>query len=532
MIEVGSYQLRPYQERAYREVQRLYTYGRRRILAVSPTGSGKTLMASTLIHNCVRKGGRVLFLADRRILVHQASAKLTECGVPHSIFMAGHPFQKSRVTVASRDTMYARCYKRKVRQAEYEGLVIDEELDLQPKPEADLVIVDEAHLSLAPAYLEIFKSYPDAVFVGYTATPTRTDGKGLGMFWDSLFQAAYYKELIDAGHLVKTKVFAPSIPDLGAIPLGPNGEYNPDAVEEVMDKDNMVGDVVRNWLELARLPDGNYRRTVVFATGVAHSIHLRDEFKKAGIPAAHMDGETPPAERKDILARLESGDIQVVTNCQVLDTGWDQPSVSCCVLAKPTTSVATYRQMAGRVQRPCPGKEDALLIDHAGAVFVHGFPDDDNAVEWSLDHVAVTPQKGLSHNPDGSVSILSRDNRDPIGCPDCGAERWDGAVCPHCGARAIRVGREIEMVNAALRPLTEKDVRPKRKRRNIGPLQRAWNKSLGRCANSGRTFKQAIHLFHRETGEWPDSTYGCFPEKDQLSCKVQDVYPGFRSKRG
>ena len=99
--------------------------------------------------------------------------------------------------------------------------------------------------------------------------------------------------------------------------------------------------------------------------------------------AEHVDGATPKDERDEILKRLSRGDLELVTNCMVLTEGWDQPDVACCVLARPTKSIGLYRQMAGRVIRPAPGKTDALILDHAGAVFQHGFVED--PVIWTLD---------------------------------------------------------------------------------------------------------------------------------------------------
>ena len=93
---------------------------------------------------------------------------------------------------------------------------------------------------------------------------------------------------------------------------------------------------------------------MVFATGVGHSIHIRDEFRKSGVSCDHLDGSTPKDERDDILQKLAAGAIDVVTNCMVLTEGWDMPDVGCAVLARPTRKMGLYRQMIGRVLRPAP----------------------------------------------------------------------------------------------------------------------------------------------------------------------------------
>ena len=99
-------------------------------------------------------------------------------------------------------------------------------------------------------------------------------------------------------------------------------------------------------------------KTVVFATSVAHSIHIRDEFLKAGVKAAHIDGTTPKPERDAILEQLATEELELVSNCQVLTEGWDCPPVSCIVLARPTKSFGLYLQMVGRGLRSYPDKTD------------------------------------------------------------------------------------------------------------------------------------------------------------------------------
>ena len=138
-----------------------------------------------------------------------------------------------------------------------------------------------------------------------------------------------------------------------------------------MNKDKLVGDIVTHWFNY-----GERRKTVAFACGVGHSIHIRDEFRRSDVRAEHIDGHTPLDERAAILAKLAVGDTDVVTNCMVLTEGWDMPDIGCCILARPTKSMGLFRQMVGRVLRPAPGKIDAIVLDHSGAVFRHGLPED------------------------------------------------------------------------------------------------------------------------------------------------------------
>src|SRR4030088_1015212 len=145
-----------------------------------------------------------------------------------------------------------------------------------------------------------------------------------------------------------------------------------------MNTDKLVGDIVTHWLQY-----GERRRTVVFAVDVAHSVHIRNEMIRAGVRAEHLDANTPISEREAILARLASGETELVTNCMVLTEGWDMPEAGCCILARPTKQMGLYRQMIGRVLRAAEAKPDPIVLHHSGAVYRHGLPEDH--VEWTLD---------------------------------------------------------------------------------------------------------------------------------------------------
>jgi superfamily II DNA or RNA helicase len=227
-----------------------------------------------------------------------------------------------------------------------------------------------------------------------TATPCRGDGRGLGSVFEEIVECPQIETLIELGFLVRTKVYAPSTPDLTGVRVE-RGDYVESQLAERMDKAKLVGDIVEHWHRLAA-----GRKTVVFATGVAHSIHIRDEFRRSGVLAEHIHGKTPVEERDAILARLSRGEVDVVCNCAVLCEGWDQPDVSCIVLARPTKHMGLYRQMIGRVLRPAPGKDHALVLDHAGATWQHGLVEE--PVVWTLD------EDRRAENPDRPPAVGMR----------------------------------------------------------------------------------------------------------------------------
>jgi DNA repair protein RadD len=413
--------LRPYQSAVVEQFERMVESGRRRVILVAPTGSGKTVVAGEIVKRAVATGKRVLFLSHRVEITKQTSAKLQAVGIPHGILQAGFATElNAPVQVASVQTLHARAIR-------------GSKIELPP---ADLLVVDECHHATAQTYKKIISAYPDAVLLGLTATPCRGDGRGLGGIFDELVECPQVAALIEQKYLVGTKVFAPAQPDLAGVTVR-QGDWAENQLAERMDRPKLVGDIVTHW---QRHAEG--RRTVVFATGVQHSVHIRDEFRKAGVACDHLDGSTPADERDDILRKLACGAIDVVCNCQVLTEGYDLPAIGAIVLARPTRKMGLFRQMVGRGLRPAEGKADLILIDHAGAVHRHGFPEDH--VTWTLDpdRHADNP----THRQRSEGDFRSR----LVDCKKCGALRTGGEPCKHCGFMPAPPPRHVATVDADL----------------------------------------------------------------------------------
>jgi DNA repair protein RadD len=465
-------ELRPYQAEVIVRIEIEIAAGRRRVLLVAPTGAGKTVVAVAHIAAEAARGRRVLFLAHRRELIQQVSQKLHLIGIDHGIIQAGFsPRPGVPVQVASIPTLHARTVRSTA-------------MDMPP---ADLVVVDEAHHVRARSYRRIIDAYPESVVLGMTATPCRGDGRGLGNCFQVLVETPGVPELIKLGFLVPTRVYAPSRPDLKGVHVR-MGEYIESQLAERMDTKQLVGDVVEHWFKLAER-----RRTVVFATGVGHSVHLRDEFRAAGVWAEHIDGSTPVEERDAILTKLAAGSVEVVCNAMVLTEGWDAPSVSCLVLARPTRHMGLYRQMVGRVLRPAPGKTDALILDHAGAVFEHGFVEE--SVIWTLD------VDKRAENPAQTSRSAHRAPGLAI-CPECTAVRLQGAACSQCGWRPQPKPQAFDVVDG---DLGQVDRQRRVANRNYGDTEkRYFNAQLLYIAQE-RGYKPgwAAYKFKEKFGHWP-----------------------------
>jgi hypothetical protein len=168
---------------------------------------------------------------------------------------------------------------------------------------------------------------------------------------------------------------------------------------------------------------------VCFACSVPHSQHIRDEFVRAGVRCEHVDGTTSKDERDAAIAQLESGAIEVLTNCAVFTEGFDLPDLGCCILARPTKRMGLYKQMIGRVLRPAPGKKYAIILDHAGACFRHGMPADH--VDWTLD-----PEKAAT--APAHVARQQKPGGGMVECSQCSGLRLGGHACPNCGFMPAR----------------------------------------------------------------------------------------------
>jgi DNA repair protein RadD len=163
--------------------------------------------------------------------------------------------------------------------------------------------------------------------------------------------------------------------------------------------------------------------------------HIRNEFVQFGVRAEHLDGETTIAEREAILARLASGETEVVTNCMVLTEGFDCPDVGCIILARPTRQMGLYRQMIGRGLRPADGKTDVVILDHSGAVYRHGLPEDH--IQWTLDvdQRAINPAQAKRDRGEAPKLHECPSCKAVMVAPPCGACGWQ----PQPRARAVDV---------------------------------------------------------------------------------------------
>ena len=348
-------ELRSYQKRAVDEVcLASKSPGIHRTILVAPTGSGKTVMAMEYIRRARKAGVKgVLFVVHRDELKQQVKAYDPDIIV------------ENIQTLVSRETF----------------------------PDAQLVLVDEAHHYAAKRWAALFAAYPNTRMLGLTATPVRADGKPLGSrgMWQRMVVGAQYPDLVKAGHLVNCKVVRPDSY------LGSNLAEKP----------------VQAYLEHTPGEQG-----FVYVRYVEDAESLSGDFKIAGVTSEVIHGDLAMDERRARVQRFKDGQTTLLINVHCLTEGVDVPQASVCILARGCGHPSTYLQMTGRVLRPHASKSHATLIDLPGVSHLHGLPL--IARDYSLEH-------GIRQAGDKSISVKD--------CPACGRAVHPAILTCDCGHR-------------------------------------------------------------------------------------------------
>jgi superfamily II DNA or RNA helicase len=335
-------ELRDYQIKMVNEVRAAMGQGVRRVLMQSPTGSGKTATFCHIVSSAESKGKTVLVLAHRQELIIQSWKTLKRYGIDAGVIMAGYKAHPTKsVQVASIQTLVRRLNHK--------------------HHDFDLIVYDEAHHARSSTSQKVFDRWPNAYVLGVTATPCRTDGKGLSDVFNTLIHGPQIAELIEMGFLVAPEyVTTPHEIDLSGVKITA-GDYNRRQLAQAVRQAQIHGDLVSHWMTYAK-----GLQTIVFAVDCEHSRSIVDEYNEAGVVAAHVDGDTPSDERKKLIKSFSDGHIKILSNVGIFTEGFDLPEIACVQIARPTKSVSFYFQCIGRALRPANGKTKAIVLDHAG----------------------------------------------------------------------------------------------------------------------------------------------------------------------
>lgn len=408
-------QLRQYQIDAVRDLYAKMTSGKKNLLLVAPTGSGKTAMASYVIRDAALKRARkVIFMAHRGELLDQTSGSLDKWGVSHGLISEGYATDRdSSVQVASIQSL-------------------DANRTLMPRMgPGDLIVVDECHRADAK---KIVAMYPQCRVLGLTATPYRLTASGRHKAlsgYDDFVVAATPRALESQGFITPIRIFAPPMPP---------SAYSTDMKERevVAAQRSVMGDAVSTWLKRGRAS------TIVYCQTVGHSQAVCELFQMAGVKAVHVSGYEDLSKRRSLISKFRAGEIDVITNSMLLTEGLDVPHVSRIVMLRPTDSIPVYLQQVGRGVRPSPGKTHCELFDHAGNVLVHGHPYEERTVTLS-------GNCGNTVDENARVAGIWR-------CEKCFCVAPSAPeACPQCGEPPPSSKRMIRVVGGELQEYSPED---------------------------------------------------------------------------
>lgn len=404
-------QLRNYQIETVNQTRSAFERGHRAVILCSPTGSGKTVEFSYIAKSCVDRGLTAMVMCDRKELIRQAYDKMnTYYNLHPTIIAPGHVQAPNNIYIASVDTLKRR--------------------DL---PEADLLIVDEAHKATFDKIVAHYKSNGRTWIIGATATPVRRGRQtSLHTMYDELIEPVKVSGLISEGYLAPAITYGPEM-DLSSLGTDSN-DYNEKELFTFFDRQRLYDGIIENYRKFAHPGP-----TLIFNVNRKHSRLTCERFQAAGIDARHVDGSFSDKDRYKAISGFESGEFPVLSNCSILTTGYDNENIRNIIVNRATLSMSLWLQMLGRGSRPSEGKAQFTVIDMGGNAKKHGLYEMDR--DWDL-----VKKRGGKQGV-APVKI----------CGNCGAMvHLSKPVCPHCGC--LFPIKEKKLAKSEFMQITEKAV--------------------------------------------------------------------------
>jgi len=457
-------ELRDYQADAVQRLREGIAAGRKSQILCAPTGAGKTICAAYLMEAAARKFSRALFVVDRLTLVDQTSEVFQSCGIDHGVIQANHWRTRlgERIQVCSAQTLAQRDW-----------------------PEADLIVVDEAHTVHATTKKRIARR--DVPVVGLTATPFT---RGLGKLYDGLVNVTTTTDLINRGYLAQYRIFAASEPDMRGVKVASTGEWDDrEASKRALE---VVGDCVAEYIK-----HGDGRKFICSAVDTAHVDALARQFLAEGVNVAAYTYLVKDDERKQIVDEFRKGDsaIRGLITVTAATKGFDVPDIGVVIMARPLRkSLAEHIQFFGRGLRAHPSKTECLVLDHSG-----------NS-ERFWDRWTAFFDQGASELDDGKKREKPKpkeagDDR-VMKCPQCKHLHMPKPACPNCGHEYPRKGG-VKHIPGTLKELVASGNRAALTR-EIWPQVVAYARGY-KTGDDAR--RMALAIYKDITNTWPTQPF-------------------------
>jgi DNA repair protein RadD len=476
--------LRSYQEQTLAALREGFARGKKCQVLYAPTGAGKTEMAIALMAATKTKGNKAAMLLDRIVLCDQTSKRLEKYKIDHGVMQSGHwryrPYES--IQVCSAQTLE--------RRGSFPGL--------------NLLIVDECHQTREQT-VQFIKDNPDIRVIGLTATPFT---KGLGKIYDNVVSVVTTKQLVDDQVLVPLRVFiAKEIDMTGAKKVA--GEWS--QAEAGTRGMKITGDVVQEWKKKTFEIFGGPRKTIVFASGVDHGVHLARKFESSGYNFICISYKDDDDWKKQVIEDFSKPDTKItgLIATDILTKGFDVSDVMIGVSARPfSKSLSSHIQQMGRVMRGHEGKKFAVWLDHSGN-YLRFREEWDEVYEQGVDE--------LNEGKEKAKREPSEKEKHDSKCPQCSA-LWPASsdTCYNCGHvkekknKVIAVhGEMIELTGTALRE----------------GKQQFWNEMVWYIRVQGWSKGRAAHTYKDKYGVWPRGL------RDDTPCMPSDNTRRFVEKK-
>lgn len=397
--------LRNYQTETIDQVYQSMRHGHRRIIVQQPPRTGKTVIMAEIARRATAKGSRVWFVIHRKEVLAQAKVTFIQQGVDMHL-----------ATMGMVQTLTRRVNK---------------------LPQPQLILIDEAHHALAKSYKRILAAFPNAYVLYFTATPVRLGHDQLDQISDDIVTGKSIQWLTENHFLAPFKYYALSDIDRSKLKKS-HGDYSSASMDDAIDH-QIYGNIVHQYQRLA-----NGKQAVVYCHSINSAKEVVEQFKKIGISAKEVDGDTPTKERDAIVENFRQQKTMILANVNLFTEGVDLPNVDCVIMARPTSSLALYLQFSMRCLNPRKGKT-AIIIDHVDNYLTHGLPDDEH--DWS--QAIVTKDKRKNKSNTSAPAICQ--------CKYCFGvfyrKEIKGNRCPLCGAELKSAVKDYKVVNVDLQEI-------------------------------------------------------------------------------
>jgi superfamily II DNA or RNA helicase len=380
--------LRDYQEKIYNDIKIQLALGKRRILVSAPTGFGKTILAKKIALNANSKGNRVLFTTHRITLADQTLSKFK--GMNSELLQGSNKIKNkdSNLIVATLQTL------------------LNSEIK-EPK----IVIIDEIHYAYKGELIQsLFIKFPDAIFIGLSATPVDNNDNLLDGF-DVILDDFQTEDLIKLGYLTPFKCYAPFSVDTSKVKITKN-EFNNEELSNTVNKENINNSIVDEFIKI----DKN-RTFICFAVDLKHCEELKKSFYNQGIKTEIISSSTLKKNRYKYINQLRKKEIQGLISIEILTAGFDEPQVDCVIMATATMQWKKFVQCAGRGIRLLGqnieesisnGKKDCLFLDFCGNIEKHGMPSERKVFKFGKKISRVIDQElGIDVNSENREEIIN-----------------------------------------------------------------------------------------------------------------------------